>query len=300
MWPSWDNPSVIPEASCLRDHSALAPRDPRIKFRAARSVEMTSLLKPPSAGTVFFAAPFSRTFSVTSPGLRSRCDTIDKSETFSWRIMRTISFQGRWAFIAGAAVGILVAFPLAAPLFSGKILEPVATLWGNALGAIGAIAAAIWASDRASSLQRRQGASLILAFIAPIGHALTQLTHAYSILAPVDDGSSRAPTILDEAGTKEVGALCFLTNGAYYKFKEAGSRIENVITLLGPEEMTVFFALEAELETMSGVVGQLMHHVGTSAEQIYGHTPSTGLRTRLLKTHDHVKRYLTLIERAAR
>ena len=111
-------------------------------------------------------------------------------------------FRGRWAFVCGAAVGVLLAFPLAAPVFDGKILEPVATLWGNALGAVGAVAAAIWASDRASGLQRRQGASLILTFVVPIEQSLGKLTDFYSHIAPFDDGALQPAHLLDDASAE--------------------------------------------------------------------------------------------------
>ena len=214
--------------------------------------------------------------------------------------MNITSFQGRWAFICGAAVGVLIAFPLAAPLFGGKILEPVATLWGNALGAIGAVAAAIWASDRASNLQRRQGASLILTFVLPIEQSLAELTYVYGRSAPVNDDTSQEPHLLDRTTADQVQKLCFATRTAYCKFKQAASRVEAVLTFLGPHEMQNFFALEVELENMEQVVGNLVHHAATSVNQTHGHTPSTGLRTRLLQTDGKIKRYMRLLEGAAR
>jgi hypothetical protein len=205
-----------------------------------------------------------------------------------------------WPLVSGICIGILLAFPLAAPLMGGKILEPVATLWGNALGAVGAIAAAIWAADRASNLQRRQGASLILMFVGPVARELEKLTAFYKNVAPIQDDELQPHNVLDHATAKILLELCHPVSDAYRKFGKSGARIEGVLNFLGPHEMDIFFGLEAELETMSYVVGGLTHHAATSENQSLGHTPSTGLRTRLIKTTSQIRQYVSALEKAAR
>ena len=205
-----------------------------------------------------------------------------------------------WSLICGICIGILFAFPLAAPLMGGEILEPVATLWGNALGAIGAIAAAIWAADRGTNLQRRQGASLILTFVAPLAMHLEKLAVTYKAAAPALDDESQPQHFLNSVSAEEVGNLCQAVSSDYRKFNAAIHRVEAVLSFLGPSEMQVFFALEAELETAKGVVGQLTYHAATSQDQSMGHIPSTGLRTRLVNTNSQIQQLVSSIEKAAR
>ena len=206
----------------------------------------------------------------------------------------------RWAFICGVSVGVLVAFPLAAPLFGGKILEGVATLWGNALGAIGAVAAAIWAGDRSANLQQRQGAGLIFAFVDPVAQDLAKLTALYIQIAPADDSEAQPSHLPDLPTTHEIAHLGHAVNGTYRSFQKATHRVENAFGHLGPVEMHVFLDLESELERMQSVVGSLLHHVTSAHNQALGHTPSTGLRTRLLKTNKNVQELVSRLQEAAR
>lgn len=210
------------------------------------------------------------------------------------------SSGSRWAFICGVAIGTLIALPLAASYFDGKILEPVATLWGNALGAIGAVAAAIWAADRASNLQRRQGASLILTFVSPMAKNLTTLTNMYKAVAPVADDELQPSHVPSPDAAEKIGVFCQVVMSNYRTFKDSMHRIEPVLTFLGPAEMQAFFALEAKLEEANSVVGYLTHHAATAHDQSYGHTPSTGIRTNLVQANRSVHSLVSQLEKAAR
>lgn len=208
--------------------------------------------------------------------------------------------SSRWAFICGASVGVLVAFPLAAPLFDGEILEPVATLWGNALGAIGAVAAAIWAGDRAARLQQRQGAGLIVTFVDPVAESLADLTAFYIQSAPEDDSESQPPHLPDPVLAERIVDRCSSVNVKYYAFKKAGTRVEAILNHLGPAEMHVFLELEDELEAMDYAVNSLIHHASTANNDDYGHTPSTGLRTRLIAANSKVQHLVSRLRKIAR
>lgn len=208
--------------------------------------------------------------------------------------------SSHWAFICGTSVGVLIAFPLAAPLFDGKILEPVATLWGNALGAVGAVAAAVWAGDRAAHQQQRQGAALIVTFVAPLAQQVSEVTAFYSRVSPADDSDAQPSHTPDEATATEICTRGHLVRAEHRRFQQLIHRVEALLNYLGPTEMQVFLELEEELATMDNVIGGLIHHGSTAQHQQLGHTPSTGLRTRLAATNRRIQSHLAYLKNAAR
>lgn len=184
----------------------------------------------------------------------------------------------RWAFICGISVGVLLAFPLAAPLFGGEILEGVATLWGNALGAIGAVAAAIWASDRAATSQQRQAASLITSLISPVADDLQDLTTFYELICAEDNNPDQPAYVPDQEDLNHLLKLVDSVSISHSRFKKNLHRMEVVVNAFDPSEMSMFLDLEDELLKMKNALDQVTHYVTTIRYPEYADGTGTGVK----------------------
>jgi len=217
---------------------------------------------------------------------------------FSLRFMR----HSRWAFISGTCIGLLLAFPLTAPVWDGKILEPVSTLWGNALGAIGAVAAAVWAADRGSSQQERQAAALIYTMFKPIATHCDELNSAYAALADRDIAD---PTTDEGAVTPEewerIRSLANSVANDYQTLQDNRQRVDSVFFYLSPNEMQVFLDLEKDVKSVFQKITFDMYRETSNANQkIYGGLPYGSSRAELQKLNSHMQQNVRKFEAVAR
>lgn len=170
------------------------------------------------------------------------------------------ALRGRWAFICGAAVGVLIAFPLAAPVFDGKILEPVATLWGNALGAMAAVAGAAWVAERQIAQQRKSAAALVQRMFWPTTSALGKLTAAYGPPSQTDSGTDVEPDVFSPEKWQQVAQQAKLVQEEFVKFNNRIQRYEAGLNLLSAHSLSTAMAMEAELEkVMPDTVARLTY-----------------------------------------
>jgi hypothetical protein len=174
------------------------------------------------------------------------------SQPFPGTLMRFSIRQlkiDRWLVMCCIAIGVLIAFPVVAQLIGGKLLEPVAALWGSALGAWSAVAGAFWVADRQASQQQRRAAALVHAMLQPVTFALFQLTMVYRARSLAHrGGSNEEPDILTPEEWKNVRDQAGVVFSHYENFKNKIHRYEAGLSLLSASSLQTALAVEAELE----------------------------------------------------
>lgn len=213
---------------------------------------------------------------------------------------------GRWAFVCGGAVGVLIAFPLAAPVFDGHILEPVATLWGNALGAAAAVAGAAWVAERQVAQQQRSAAALVRQLFHPTAFALNELAFIYGPPSrPHRGDSDEEPETFDPEKWREVASHAGFVLDHYEKFRNKIHRYEAGLSLLSADSLGTALALETELEdAVRDAVTRLrtppQEYDLVSSSVTYRSEPPTWSRRFALATFNrHVQDYMAKLEREA-
>jgi hypothetical protein len=216
------------------------------------------------------------------------------------------ALHGRWAFICGGAVGVLIAFPLAAPVFDGKILEPVATMWGSALGAIAAVAGAIWIAERQVAQQRRSAAALVREMFHSTTFALDELAFVFGPPSrPHKGDSDDEPDVFNAEKWKEVADHAGLVLDHYKKFNSRIHRYEAGLNLLSANSLSTALALETELEDIirDAVTRLKMHpqsYDPASGKVSYPEqAPTWSRRFALTVSNRHVQDYMAKLEREA-
>lgn len=216
------------------------------------------------------------------------------------------ALQGRWAFVCGGAVGVLIAFPLAAPVFDGKILEPVATMWGSALGAIAAVAGAVWVAERQVAQQRKGAAALVREMFYPTTFALDELAFVYGRPSRPNKGESDdEPDVLSIEKWREVCDHAGFTLDHFKKFNARIHRYEAGLNLLSAEGLQAALALETELEdVIENVVTGLRHppmtyEAANGRAEPMAQAPTWSSRFSLMVSNGHVQDYLARLEREA-
>lgn len=163
-----------------------------------------------------------------------------------------------WIFI-GFGTGVLVAFPLAAPILGSVIPEGVATLWGSALGALIAVAGAYLVVSFQIRTQRRVAASLVYGAFSGAVHDLKDLASKLGEPSSEEEpATGEEPTPLSRHSwiLIEADARAFLKSRQVAIGQQR--RIDAALNFLGPEELFGLFALESELEKCDKVVTDLL------------------------------------------
>jgi hypothetical protein len=209
---------------------------------------------------------------------------------------------GRWPLLCGIAIGVLVAFPLAAPLMGGKILEPVATLWGSALGAIAAVSGALWVAERQASQQRKNATALVRAMLHPVAFHLEELKDRYGPASqPHPPENDEEPYVLAPEDWSKILSLAETVIERHIEFERKIHRVEAALNLLGPTEMEVFFELEAELKSaISVAVRPLRQRASEPGLRMYSGHASWSIRFALGIFNKHVQAGLYLLEQASK
>lgn len=208
----------------------------------------------------------------------------------------------RWPLICGVAIGILVAFPLAAPLMGGKILEPVATLWGSALGAIAAVSGALWVAERQVSQQRRNAAALVYSLLHGVSFALQELHEVYGPPQRAHpDPTDEEPDVFTPDDWSAVADHAKAVMDEYDALKRRIHRLEAALNMLGPREMETVFFLESEIENaVRDSVGSLLKRSSETGLRFYPGHPSWGARFALMVFNGHVQEYMSQLQKASR
>lgn len=214
--------------------------------------------------------------------------------------------RGRWAFICGTSVGVLAAFPLAAPLFDGKILEPVATMWGSALGAMAAVAGALWVADRQATQQQRSAAALVRAMLHPVAFSLDELNMVYGPPSRPHRGETNdEPDILSGDEWVNVCEHAQFVIDHYKDFQSKIHRFETGLNLLSASGLQAALTIESELdEGINRAVGPLV--IGNGLDPIYGPghgfgpgAPTWTSRFAITVLNQHVQKGMAQLEREA-
>jgi len=154
----------------------------------------------------------------------------------------------RWLLLACIGVGTLIAFPIAAQFFAAKLLEPVASLWGSALGAWSGIAGALWVAERQVASQRRAAAALVRQLFHPLASALDDLTSLYGPPSrPVRGESNTEPEIFSIEEWKGIAEHAQIFLNHYDTFIKKVHRYEAGLNLLSASSLSAALSLETEL-----------------------------------------------------
>lgn len=210
--------------------------------------------------------------------------------------------DAKWLLLACIGVGALIAFPIVAQFFAAKLLEPVASLWGSALGAWAAIAGAFWVADRQASQQRRSAAALVHAMFHPLVFHLDELAFFYGApTSPHPRENDEEPDLLDPEQWASVRLSASLVKAEYEKLKQRMHRVEAVLHLLGPDEMRSVFDLESELaEQIPQVVARLHARASETGLAFYPGPASCSQRFVLAVFLNHVRKPMSQLLAASR
>lgn len=164
------------------------------------------------------------------------------------RIFKSLK-SARWPILSSASLGTLIFFPVVAQLFDKQLYEPVATLWGSALGAMAAVAGAFWVADLQASQQRRDAATLVYAMFYPVTSALEELSTVYGPPSRPHRGDTNdEPDILSGEDWRNIYNHAWVVVETYEKFKSKIHRFDAGLNLLSARSMQVALALEELLE----------------------------------------------------
>lgn len=174
-------------------------------------------------------------------------------------------------FLIGLGIGVLVAFPLAAPIIGSVIPDGASTMWGSALGASITVAGAYLVAEYQLKKQRRSAASLMYSIFSDPVYKLTQLMETYgSPSSTVRPHEGYEPADL----TKQHWTVVIEAAKDFLKSHEISlqqsRRIDSALNALGPKELFSLFSLEAELKSTHEVVAKLLE----SAIRASRHDPS--------------------------
>jgi hypothetical protein len=215
-----------------------------------------------------------------------------------------VTKKDRWLVISWAAIGVLFVFPVVAQLLDTKLIEPIATLWGSALGAIAAVAGAFWVADRQATQQRRSAAALVRAMFLPVAFALDQLNMAYGAPSRPDRGDSNdEPDILSPEEWSNIFEHAGFVMDYYKDFQSKIHRYEAGLNLLSASSLRTALALESELDGgIHRAVGPLLLRGDPGVNGAYlfypGH-PTWSSRMELTLLNQDVQNYMARLEHDA-
>ena len=211
----------------------------------------------------------------------------------------------RWLLLACIGVGALIAFPIVAQFFAAKLLEPVASLWGSALGAWAGIAGALWVAERQAATQRRAAAALVRQMFHPIAFALDELAYIHGPPSrPPGNVDTPEPDIFSIEKWSEVADHAGFVIENYRKFNTRIHRYEAGLNLLSASSLNAALGLETELEdAIRDVVVPLTHPPNRYDPDVgvvfLAQPPSGSTRFILLVFNRNVQKYMAELEHDA-
>jgi hypothetical protein len=204
--------------------------------------------------------------------------------------------------LSSTAVGVLLGFPVISSLMGEKLIqEPVATLWGSALGAIAAVAGAFWVSDRQIAQQRRSATALVSALFFPSVESLRELSTAYGDpSSPLQVTGNREPGELSADEWRIVHDRAAAAIEAHEKFRSRVHRYEGALSVLSATSLHMVLDLETELdEIMQGHVKTLAEGIRGQGLLSFGGAAYWDSRHALWDSKHKTAAYMTILSREA-
>jgi hypothetical protein len=213
-----------------------------------------------------------------------------------------IKYQSTWALIVGFGIGVLAAFPFAAPVIGSVIPESAATLWGSALGALIAVGGAFWVSDHSQRAIRRNAAAIVLEVVDATVSWLEDLSNAYGHPVAREDAAEHddEPDILTPENWNSVRASVDAVFAEYGAMNKKMHRVEGVITMLGLEELRSYLALELELELAMSVAESIRKRASERGLHFYPGPASWSARSFLFESVRNLQPHLETLRMASR
>lgn len=215
--------------------------------------------------------------------------------------------DGRWLLLACIGVGALIAFPVVAQFFAVNLLEPVASLWGSALGAWAGIAGALWVAERQAATQRRAAATLVRQMFYPVAFALDELALVYGPPSRPNRGEDDdEPDVFSIEKWKEIADHAQLVLDQYKKFNNRIHRYEAGLNLLSATSLNAALDLETELaDAIDDSIKRLIHRPKAAHDYLRdivtykAQSPSWSSQFALHVFNQHVQQYMAQLERDA-
>ncbi|TWI69018.1 hypothetical protein IP91_00083 [Pseudoduganella lurida] len=212
--------------------------------------------------------------------------------------------EARWLIICVISLTMLAAFPIIAQRLGEKLYEPVATLWGSALGALAGVAGAFWIADRQTSVQRRGAARLVREMFFPVTHAISEVV---GVLGRPErpncyDGDDE-PQIFEPEKWREVADQAGFVVARYTVFRGRIHRYEAGLSLLSANALTAAFELETQLEdAINGSISRLLivpHEYSRGEHVPIAKSPSWSVRFILSKIERDIQLLMAKLEAEA-
>ncbi|MDO9420411.1 MAG: hypothetical protein Q7T66_07105 [Herminiimonas sp.] len=215
--------------------------------------------------------------------------------------MKKITLRGRsdwYLLIIGFGAGILFAFPIAAPILGGVIPDAAATLWGSALGAVMAVAGALWVAERSSKEQQRKATALVLEMVRPIAFFLDELRGVYGYPVDRDDHAEndKEPDPLTPDDWSEVRDAIETLTDQHRSLLNKLHRVDAVLNNLAPSDLATYFYLESEIEGLMESVAILREEASQPGISFYSAPASWGGRFALTLFAKHIDEYIKKLE----
>ena len=204
-----------------------------------------------------------------------------------------------WILLVGVALGILVAFPLAAPIFDAKIPDGAATLWGAALGAVIAIGGSFWVADRAQHSEQRSVVDLFFSIVEPSVFLFQDTVEEYgrpSIRSGTQE-EDREPDLLDEEKCRRIMTSAQAFAREYQVVQKRVARIDSSLHSLGARKLQIFLALEVEMDFAYGCSSRLLSQIRGSMESMSPMHASPELRSEMAEHAEQLNELLLDLQR---
>ncbi|MGO0792774.1 hypothetical protein ACTOWA_23210 [Herbaspirillum seropedicae] len=204
-----------------------------------------------------------------------------------------------WIFLVGVALGILVAFPLAAPIFDAKIPDGAATLWGAALGAVIAIGGSFWVADRAQHSQQRSAVDLFFSIVDTSVFLFQDIVAEYGRTSFRSDTQEedREPDLLDEEKCRHIMISTQAFVREYQVVQKRVARIDSSLHSLGASKLQIFLALEIEMDFAYGCATRLLSQIRGSMESMSPMHASPELRREMAEHAEQLNELLLDLNR---
>ena len=197
------------------------------------------------------------------------------------------------------ALGILVAFPLAAPIFDAKIPDGAATLWGAALGAVIAIGGSFWVADRAQHSQQKSAVALFFSIVEPSVFLFQDMVYEHgrpSVRSGAQE-EDREPDLLDGEKCRQLMISTQAFVREYQVVQKRVARIDSSLHSLGTRKLQIFLALEVELDFAYGSASQLLYQIRESRESMSPMYASRKLRSEMAEHAEQLNELLFDLQR---
>jgi hypothetical protein len=202
----------------------------------------------------------------------------------------------RWPLLCILSMAAL----LGAPFLGSKVVESAATLIGSALGAIAAVAGAMWVAERQTAQQGRTAAAMVHALCYPVSTALNQLTALYGPPSRPERGENNTePDTLSADEWRSINVQAGLTLKMYEIFSSKIHHYEAALNMLSAQSLHIALDLEAGLEEAIRDAVRPLALGSDRGISFFGGPAHWTSRSNLTKANHIIQTYMTLLEREA-